>query len=232
MAVIPARGGSKGIPRKNVLPLAGRPLIEWTIRAAREANTEFDAIIVSTDNDEIAEVARAAGAQVPFQRPADLATDEASTLAVLQHAVDWMEQERQQPFEWILTLQPTSPLRQAQDVDAVIGLAERYDSDCDSVISVVERSGEHPRLAKYQKDGYLVPFVGESLEGVRRQDCHPPALFNNGALYLTRRNVLMDGGQILGQKAVPYVMPVERSIDIDSPVDFKLADLLLKESLA
>lgn len=227
--MIPARGGSKALPGKNIKLLAGRPLIAWTVEAALKASCGIADIIVSTDSDEIAEAARAAGGAVPFLRPPAIAQDDTPTLPVIQHAVLEMEADRDTPYDWILTLQPTSPLRTATDIDASVALARDSDPLCDSVISVTERPGEHPRLAKFQQDGVLKPFIGDNLEGIRRQDCTPPALFNNGAIYLTRRDVLMDQGAILGNRALAYCMPQSRSIDIDDLLDFKLTELILTE---
>ncbi|MEQ8443917.1 MAG: acylneuraminate cytidylyltransferase family protein [Alphaproteobacteria bacterium] len=227
LAVIPARGGSKGLPGKNIMPLCGKPLIVWTIEAALGASCGISDVVVSTDDDAISSAAVAAGALVPFRRPEELAADDTPTLPVIQHAVREMEAARGEPYGWVLTLQPTSPLRTARDIDVAVSLATDSKPACDSVISVTERPGEHPRLAKYVEGGALKPFVGESLEGVRRQDCRPPAVFNNGAIYLTRRSVLMDRGAILGDRALACPMPRERSIDIDDMLDFQLAELIL-----
>jgi CMP-N,N'-diacetyllegionaminic acid synthase len=232
LAVIPARGGSKGLPGKNIRPLAGRPLIAWTIDAAKDAGEKIADIVVSTDDESIADVARTAGVDVPFLRPDTLARDDTPTLPVIQHAVGDMETRRGAAYDWIMTLQPTSPLRDGLDIDAVIGMAKAAVPPCDSVVSVTERPGEHPRLAKHEEDGALRPFIGESLEGIRRQDCAPPALFNNGAIYLTRRDVLMDGNAILGERALAYRMPRSRSVDIDDLLDFKLAELILSDEAA
>lgn len=236
LAVIPARGGSKGLPGKNIRPLCGLPMIAWTIDAARQAGIPATAVVVSTDDAAIAEIARTSGASVPFRRPDHLATDEATTLDVLMHAVSAVELANPGPagqLGWILLLQPTSPLRTAADITAALDLAATAEPDCDSIIAVAERNAEHPRLAKkIDKDGYLTPFLGASLEGIRRQDCRPSAVFNNGAIYLTRRSVLMESRRILGDRARALVMPRERSIDVDDEIDFVLAECLLSRRLA
>lgn len=230
LAVVPARGGSKGLPGKNIKPLAGKPMIAWTIDAARQSVVPFSDIVVSTDDLDIKQVSEAAGASVPFMRPAELAGDDASSLSVMKHAVSEMESLRSISYDWVVLLQPTSPLRSAGDIDAVMDLMQADEGRNDSVISVVERPGEHPRLAKYEDGGLLKPFIGDELEGVRRQDCVPPVVFNNGAIYATRRAVLMEMDAILGVRAMAYLMPKERSVDVDDMVDFALAETLIAQS--
>ena len=227
LTVIPARAGSKGLPGKNVRPLAGKPLLVWTIEAALAAGLAAADVVVSTDSPDIAAIARQAGATVPFLRPPELATDDASSLAVLQHAVANAELRTGAPYQWILLLQPTSPLRRAADILAALSLAGAAGENCDSVVSVTERPAHHPRLAStIAGDGYLKPFIG-SLEGVRRQDCRPVAVFNNGAIYLTRRDVLMHEDAIFGRRAAPLVMPRSRSIDIDDVDDILFAEFAM-----
>lgn len=224
LAVITARGGSKGVPRKNVRPLAGRPLVAHSVDCALALGSRLHRVIVSTDDSEIADAARAAGAEVPFMRPAELAADKAPTLPVLQHAVAFVEAEEGQKLDWVLLLQPTTPLRRPSDVAACIDLA--LSSDCDSVISLVEVVSSHPVFVKKLQQGAIQPFVIEEPEGLRRQDRGEPAYIRNGAVYLSRRDVIM-GGSIWGRRSLGYVMPDERSVNIDSELEFKLAELLL-----
>ncbi|MEM8993226.1 MAG: acylneuraminate cytidylyltransferase family protein [Acidobacteriota bacterium] len=226
LAVIPARGGSKGVVRKNLRPLGGRPLIAHTIEAALAVRRRLDALVVSTDDPEIAEVARGHGVEVPFLRPRELAGDTVPTVPVLQHAVEEMETRRRVRFDAVLLLQPTAPFRSAADIEAVIDLlAER--PDFDSVISVVRVFAAHPILMKRIGDGgELLPFAVEEREGTRRQDYDPPAFMRNGALYLTRRGPLMERGSIWGRRICPYVMPEERSHNIDSEIDLLVAEAL------
>lgn len=226
LTIIPARGGSKGVPGKNTRLIGGKPLIAWTILAALDSSAARSDLIVSTDSEEIASVSRSCGAEVPFVRPESLSDDKATSLSVMQHAVQFMESIAGSQYDWVLLLQPTSPLRTAEDIDNAILLADA--TDCDSVIAVTEKASEHPRLAKFVKDGFLYPFLGETLEAARRQDCSPEAVFNNGALYLTRRNCIVEKEVILGERALAYRMPRERSIDIDDLLDFEIAELLLK----
>jgi CMP-N,N'-diacetyllegionaminic acid synthase len=229
LAVIPARGGSKGVPRKNIRALAGKPLIAWTIQVALEVSELFARVLVSTDDEEVAAIAREHGADVPFLRPPELSGDTTPMLPVVQHAVEIAERESDSRFEWIMLLQPTAPLRTADDIrNAVLASKEGY---CDSVISVVRVFAVHPILMKRIDNGWLVPFCIEEHEGTRRQDYTPPAYMRNGAIYLPRREVVMERKSIWGRQIRPYVMPEERSPSIDDEIDFQLCDLLMSKRL-
>jgi CMP-N,N'-diacetyllegionaminic acid synthase len=227
LAVIPARGGSKGVPRKNVRPVCGRPLIAYTIDAALAAGPLLHRVIVSTEDEEIAAVARECGAEVPFLRPAELAGDRVPTAPVLQHATRFVEEQEGSAVDWVLLLQPTDPLREVEDIEASCALAFR--GGCDSVISVVQVLAEHPILMKRIEGDRLLPYCIEEKEGTRRQDYQPPAYMRNGAIYLTRRDVVMERGSLWGEVIRPYVMPEERSVGIDSELDLKLVELLMAE---
>lgn len=227
LAVIPARGGSKGVPRKNIRPLAGKPLIAYTIETALAASSCFHRVVVSTDDEEIAEVARQYGAEVPFLRPAHLGGDHVPMAPVLQHAVHYVEKEDDITLDWVMVLQPTDPLRNTEDIEAALALAE--DGACDAVISVVQVFSVHPILMKRIEEGRLVPYCIEEKEGTRRQDYDPPAYMRNGAIYLTRRDVLMTQNSIWGDHIRPYVMLPERSVGVDSELDFRLLELLMNE---
>ncbi|MGQ0810503.1 MAG: acylneuraminate cytidylyltransferase family protein [Nitrospiraceae bacterium] len=229
LAVIPARGGSKGVQRKNLRSVCGRPLISYSIESAKAAHEVFYRIIVSTDDEEIASVAQAYGADVPFIRPAELAQDDTPTLAVLQHAVRFVEQQDLVRLNWVCLLQPTEPFRTPEDIHRCLKLG--LTGGCDSVISVVQVFATHPILMKRIEHGRLLPFCLEEEEGTRRQDYRPAAYMRNGAIYLTRRDVLMEEGSIWGKIIRPYVMPLERSVSIDTELDLKLAECLMAESL-
>lgn len=227
LGVIPARGGSRGVPRKNVRTVGGKPLIAWTVETARAATDTLYRTVVSTDDDEIAEVARAHGAEVPFRRPADLGGDRVPMVPVLRHAVATVEEEEGRPVDWVCLLQPTSPFRTPADIAAAVGLAA--EGGCDSVISVVQVFDVHPILMKRIEEGRLEPFCIPEVEGTRRQDYDPPAYMRNGAIYLTRRDVLMERGSIWGDVIRPYVMPEERSVGIDNEMQLTLVDLMLRQ---
>lgn len=230
LAVIPARGGSKGVPRKNIRLVGGKPLIAYTIETALAARDLFYRIIVSTEDEEIAEVARSYRAEVPFMRPAELAGDKVPMVLVLQHAVDFVEQNDNLRLDWVCLLQPTDPFRTVDDLEVVLQLA--MEGDCDSVISVVQVFSVHPIVMKRVENGFLQPYCTEEKEGTRRQEYDPPAYMRNGAVYLTRRDVLMKKDSIWGEKIRPYIMPPERSIGVDSELDMKLVELIINEGKA
>ncbi|KAB2646787.1 MAG: acylneuraminate cytidylyltransferase family protein [Verrucomicrobia bacterium] len=222
-ALIPARGGSKGIPRKNLVPLAGKPLIAWTIEAALGSD-KLSRVLVSTDDAEIAAVARQYGAEVPFLRPPELARDETGTLEVALHALDWIEQNTTDRPEYLLLLQPTSPLRTTADIAAAIHLAQTRGAD--AVLGVCEAE-PHPYLARrMDESGVLSDFIPAREASGRRQD-FPPAYILNGALYLNRCTSLRASRVFQPPGALAHVMPRERSLDIDTPDDLRLAELLL-----
>lgn len=228
LTLVTARGGSKGVPRKNLAPVAGKPLIAHTILAARAASG-LDRVIVSTDDAEIADVARRYGAEVPFLRPAELARDDTPGIAPVLHALQWLEQEEDCRPAYVLLLQPTSPLRTAQDIEDAVRLARERDAD--SVIGVCEAKA-HPYVAmKLGVDGALQSYLDLDFDDLqkkypRRQDL-PAAYLVNGALYLTRRDVLLNEKSFYGKRTYGYVMPAERSLDVDTAWDLELANLIL-----
>ncbi|MFI5447148.1 cytidylyltransferase domain-containing protein [Polaromonas sp. UC242_47] len=220
-ALIPARGGSKGIPRKNIKLIAGKPLIVWTIEAALRSSL-LSAVVVSTDDPEIADVARRAGAQVPFMRPSELALDQTPGLDPVLHALDQLPQ-----YDSVLLLQPTSPLRTTEDIDACLRLAMQQHAR--SAVSVSE-ADTHPYWTyRLTKDQALSRFV-DAEPIARRQDL-PQAFALNGALYFADANWLRSSGTLVGPETLAYVMAKERSVDVDTPLDWKMAELLLKDSL-
>jgi CMP-N,N'-diacetyllegionaminic acid synthase len=229
LTVITARGGSKGVPRKNIRPVCGKPLIAYSIETALQVHDRLYRIIVTTDDVEIADISKQYGAEVPFMRPPDLAADKTPTLPVLQHAVRFVEEQDNVRLDWILLLQPTSPLRNKDDILATLELGQL--GGCDSVISVVP-TPTHPLFMKRIEHGQLVSFSDSLVEkeGTRRQDAQPPAYVRNGAIYLTRRDVLMEQNSIWGGFICPYVMPAERSVNVDSELDLKMVELMLKSS--
>ena len=221
-ALIPARGGSKGIPRKNIKFIAGKPLIVWTIEAALRSSL-LSAVVVSTDDLEIAEVARRAGAQVPFLRPAELAQDQTPGLDPVLHALDQLPQ-----YDSVLLLQPTSPLRTTDDIDGFLKLVAQKKSP--SAVSVTE-ADTHPYWTyRLNADQTMARFVVDVAPVARRQDL--PAVFSlNGAMYFADANWLRDSGSLVSAETLAYFMSKEHSVDLDTPLDWKFAELLLKESL-
>jgi CMP-N,N'-diacetyllegionaminic acid synthase len=223
LAVIPARGGSKGIPNKNILPLAGKPLIAWTIAAARESAC-LDRVVVSTDNAAIAATAQPFGAEVPFLRPAELARDDTPTTDSVAHAVRWLDEHQGYRPEAVMILQPTCPLRSAEDIRRALALY--VEKDAESVVAVCEAK-QHPLWMKQiEADGRLTAYVPDWQHATRRQDL-PKVYALNGALFLAQRNLLVEQNTVYSSRTFAYVMPKERSLDIDTPWDLHVAELLL-----
>jgi CMP-N-acetylneuraminic acid synthetase len=220
LGVIPARGGSKGVPGKNIRPLHGLPLICYSICTA--ASSALARTIVTTDSPDIARAAIACGGDIPFMRPTELAADDTPTLPVILHALDVLQEN----FDAVMILQPTSPLRTSEDIDAAISLLAG-DPSADAVISVVKVSDHHPARMKILRDGVLYdpPFM-EEVEGLRRQDL-PEYYLRNGAVYLTRTAVLWEQQSFKGRKCLGYLMPEDRSVNIDSELDFMLVNAIL-----
>jgi CMP-N-acetylneuraminic acid synthetase len=226
IGVIHARGGSKRIPLKNIKLLAGRPLISYMVEAAVESRL-LDRVIVSTDHPDIARIAGEYGAEVPFMRPADLAEDVASEL-VTQHAVRFVEAEGY-PVRIVLTMQPTTPFCAAEDIDACI--AKMLATDLDTVLTACEIH-ERPEWMYRLDDERAAPFTGKLVQGDAGISQKLPKLYiPNGAVWATRRAVLMDRGLITGPRSGLIIMSRERSVDIDEPVDFITAEAMAQELL-
>jgi CMP-N-acetylneuraminic acid synthetase len=216
-ALIPARGGSKGIPRKNIREIAGKPLIAWTIEAARTARG-VDAVVVSTEDNEIAEVARAWGAEVPFLRPVGLAADETPGIDPVLHTITLLPQ-----YDAVLLLQPTSPLRSSADIEGLLALAGQ--TGAPSIVSLCE-SPVHPDwMYRMDQDNRINPLLSTP-PATRRQDL-PPVYALNGALYYARTAWLQEQRNFIGPGTLGYPMPEERSIDIDDWLDWRFAELFL-----
>lgn len=226
LAVITARGGSRGVPHKNIRSLGGRPLIEYTIEAARRS-LRVTRAIVSTDSDAVAEVARHAGAEVPFLRPAQLAEDATPHLPVLQHAVAAMERIAGISYDLVVTLQPTSPFRLPQDIDGTIEAL--LQAEADSAVSICEMDpSSHPMKAKRLDGGLVIPYCMPEPEGIRRQDL-PVAYRRSSAVYVSRRNLIMDHGRFYGDRIAAHIVDRGRSMDIDSPLDWAVAECMLEQ---
>lgn len=219
IAIIPARGGSKRLPGKNIKLLAGKPLIAWTIDAALDSKV-FDHVFVTTDSEEIAAVSKEYGAEVPFLRPAELATDTATTNDVIAHLVEWFEKEYDKEVTTIAILQPTSPLRNAQHIQEAVQLMQ--DKQAKAVVSVCEL--EHPIqfCNKLGIDGSMDGFI-KSNDMKRTQDLEPYYRLN-GALYLFGRNYVNRLSEIYSEGTYSYLMDTRSSVDIDTKDDFSLAE--------
>ena len=222
LAIIPARSGSKGIPQKNVATVGGYPLIAWTIAAALHAR-HISRAILTTDSVAIAEIGQQYGIEVPFLRPADLARDDTPGIEPILHAV---RQLADCAPDLVVTLQPTSPLRTASDIDMAIELA--VERQADAVVSVTP-AANHPYWVKQvDTQGRISDFIKQDPPITRRQ-LLPPAYVLNGAIYVVRRDILLERQTFYTKNTYAYVMPPERSLDVDSAWDLHIADLLLAD---
>lgn len=224
LAIIPARGGSKRIPRKNIKLLARKPLIAYTIEAALKSNY-LDKIIVSTEDEEIGKVSKRYGATI-IKRPQKLATDKANTIDVAFHVLDVLREKKYIP-EIILLLQPTSPLRNTNDINNAIELFLKNKPK--SVISVCE-SRETPYWMHKIDDKYIKPLMGLKNYNRRRQDL-PKTYIENGAIFIISLEELYKNKKFLTDKTLPYIMPQERSIDIDNSTDLLLTEILIHNKI-
>lgn len=224
MAIIPARGGSKRLPGKNIKNIGGKPMIAHAILAAKKSKY-IDRLIVSTDDPAIVKVAKKYGAEVPFIRPAELASDTAPTLAVLKHAVKYIEDNDRFKPDLIVLIQPTNPLVRSADVDgAIVKMIATKTNSCFTVSEISQRpewmytlSGKKPKL-------FLSP---RNSEKKRSQDL-PKLGIINGAVYVMKYDTLMKKNRIRDENTSIYTMPKERSVDIDNHFDFEIAKALMK----
>jgi len=222
LALIPARGGSKGVLRKNVRLLAGKPLIAWTIEQVKQS-TVVDRIITSTDDDEIASVARKYGSEAPFKRPLELAHDTAKSIDVIQHTLKWL-QDNGGLFDILVLLQPTSPLREVADIDLAVELL--FKKNAAAIVSVCKAEHCSCLTNRLSEQGSMKDFIGSEYEGNQQLS----DLYRlNGAIYVVYVDFMRQHRTFFGDKTFAYIMPPERSVDIDTETDFEFAEFLLKK---
>lgn len=227
LGVIPARGGSKTIPKKNIVDLGGKPLIAYTIDSAREAQLVGD-IIVSTDCEEIVAVARAFGAEVPFIRPIELATDSADSLGVVLHALEFMEEKNQTKYDAVVMLQPTTPFRKASWIDDA--LKRLSESNLDSIVSIVDVGANHPyRMYSLDGNAELVPFVDGVDDPMMPRQKLPSVYIRSGDIYATRRSCLLEQRSLIGRHSGGLVIDPKYAVNIDESMDLEVARLKLRE---
>lgn len=225
LGVVPARGGSKGVPRKNIKKLGGKPLLQYTAEAALSAE-RISRTILSTEDPEIAEVGRACGLEVPFLRPPDLAQDGTPTLPVIQHVVRWVEAQGDY-FNAICLLQPTTPLRTANDINTCIELLEQ--NDVDAVVTILPVPSDYNPHWVYFRDcnGLLRLSTGEE-EPIPRRQSLPQAFHRSGSVYVTRREILMEHNSLYGRRLIGYLLNPKKHVSIDTPEDWRRAEDLLR----
>jgi len=227
LGIIPARGGSKSIPHKNIKLLADKPLIAHTIETAQKCKM-LNRTVVSTDDNEIAEVARKYGGDVSFMRPNELAMDDTPMIPVLQHAVSFVENEENIRVDVIVLLDPTSPLRRVKDVEACIN--KLLSSDVDSVVTVCEVEHNPYFVMMELASDRLVPLINNDTEITRRQDA-PDVHRLNAAVYAIKRDVLMNECKIITDNTMAVIMPQDLSAHIDHTIDFEFVEFLIKRGI-
>jgi CMP-N,N'-diacetyllegionaminic acid synthase len=221
LALIPARGGSKGVPGKNIRITGGKPLIAWSVLAAK-ASRYVDRVILSSDDPAIAAAAGQFGCEVPFMRPAELATDEADSMGVIRHALQALPER----YDYLLLLQPTSPLRTSGDIDAAL---EQYlQSGAQTCVSVCEADKSPYWMMTLAAGNTVQPLFPPEQTPSRRQDA-PQIFALNGAIYIAPTDYLAAGGAFVVPGTIGYVMPKDRSFDIDTQLELQLVDFLLTE---
>jgi len=222
LGIIPARGGSKGIPKKNIKKLNGKSLIEYTLIEAKKSKLLSD-VIVSTDDKTILKISEKHSVNV-LSRPKKLSTDSSTTTSVLFHTLNKLKKSKSVP-DIIVLLQPTSPLRNSIDIDNAITIF--LNNSCDSVVSVTKSQHSPFWIYKTTKTGHIIPILKNSVKFTRRQDS--PLFYHlNGAIFVTKTTSFFKNCSMFGKKILPYIMPYERSIDIDKNIDLKIAEFLLK----
>ena len=221
LGLIPARGGSKGVLRKNIRLVAGKPLISYSITAALKSG-RLSPVVVSTDDMEIAEISTLFGAEV-LMRPEELAGDETPMISVVCHVIDQLENKRGIRFDYCVLLQPTAPMRTAEDINSAVDIL--VNTGADSVVSVYKVEDHHPSRMYRIEDERLIPLQSEPQNRLRQS--LPPVYHRNGAVYAFQRGLLDRMNTLIGPDVRPYIMPEIRSVNIDNEVDLLLADLLL-----
>lgn len=221
LAIIPARGGSKGVIRKNIRNVAGKPLIAWTIEEAKKSKY-IDRLVLSSEDEEIIEAAIAYNCEVPFKRPEALAKDNTPGIAPVLHTLELLPN-----YDYVVLLQPTSPLRNVIDIDACIELCKENSSKV--CVSVTEPDKNPFWMYKIDSSHRLSPLIDMGTVPARRQDIQKVYAIN-GAIYIAECNWLKTNKTFITDETLAYIMPNERSIDVDTEFDLKICDLLLKES--
>lgn len=225
LALIPARGGSKGLPGKNIRLMCGKPLVAWSIEKAL-LSRYLDMVLVTTDCPKIASVAKQYGAHVPFLRPAALATDRSSTYDAIRHALDYLRTAEKQVFDYIVLLEPTSPLREDDDIDRMLERLIESKDEFDSIISIGEVD-EHPSIVRRVRGKFLEPFCPELQQTTRRQD-NEPAYFPYGVAYIAKTDALLEENTFYTRRCSYFTIKRYQCYEIDDIYGFLCAEIVMK----
>ena len=231
LGIIPARGGSKGIPKKNIVPLAGKPLIAWTIEEAQKSK-HITRLVLTTDDDEIAQVCAQYGVEIPFKRPAELAGDLVTDLPVFQHCLQTLKEAEGYDPDLVVHLRPTAPLRQVHHIDAAIELLLKH-PEADSVRTMMATDA-HPMKMWRSEGSRLIPYIPSSVYGIKEaynkpRQSLPVAYFQNASVDVVRPQIISESNSMTGTHILGLEMSKEDSVDIDSPIDLKIAELILQQ---
>lgn len=225
LAIIPARGGSKGLPKKNIKELCGKPLIAWSIETG--LNSKYvDEVMVTTDDKEISEVARKYGANTPFLRPSELASDTATTFDTVKHTIDFYKNELKKEFDYIVLLEPTSPLREISDIDYAIEIL--LNSAQDSIVGICKTESQNPAFLVLKDQKHLIAgYENKEIKTLRRQDIKDVYFFE-GTIYISKTNILLGKKTFYHESTIGYEVPKYKSLEIDDIYDFVMVEAIMK----
>lgn len=225
LAIIPARGGSKGLPGKNIKELCGKPLIAWSIEAGLKSKY-IDEVMVTTDSQDIADIAKKYGANVPFLRPDYLANDIATSFDVIKHTIDFYKNEFKREFDYIILLEPTSPLREVSDIDNAID--QFLNSSADSIVGIAKTEGQNPAfLVLTNEKNFISGYENHDMKVLRRQDIKDIYFFE-GTIYISKTNVLLHKETFYHENTIGYEVPKYKSLEIDDMDDFVMVEAIMK----
>ncbi len=225
LAIIPARGGSKGLPGKNIKVLSGKPLISWSIDAGLKSKY-LDEIMVSTDSEEISVIARKYGAIVPFLRPSSLSSDTATSFDAINHTIDFYRIELQKEFDYIVLLEPTSPLRKYDDIDNAI--EQLFNSTADSIVGISKTEDQNPAfLIEKNEKNYIFGYEDKDMKPLRRQDIKDVYFFE-GTIYISKIDILLEKKTFYHDNTIGYEVPKYKSLEIDDMDDFIMVEAIMK----
>lgn len=225
IAIIPARGGSKGLPGKNIRTICGKPLIAWSIEQAKNAR-HLDYVLVTTDCPSIAQTAVKYGASVPFLRPPELSMDHATTIDAVRHSLDYLSRQEKRKFDYTVLLEPTSPLRENDDIDRMLAALDNNADQFDAIVSVGEVK-EHPSITKRLVGNRLEPFCAELTATSRRQD-NIPAYFPYGVAYIAKTPTLLAENTFYPRRCMSYQIQRYQNYEIDDLLDFICVESIMK----
>ena len=225
LAIIPARGGSKGLPGKNIKALCEKPLIAWSIEAGLKSK-HLDEVMVTTDYQNIADVSKQYGASVPFLRPDELASDTATSFDAIKHTIEYYKNELNKEFDYIVLLEPTSPLREASDIDKAIEVL--LDSDADSIVGICRTEDQNPAFLVLKNEKSLISgYENKEMKVLRRQDIKDVYFFE-GTIYISKTNVLLDKKTFYHENTIGYEVPKYKSLEIDDMDDFVMVEAIME----